>query len=302
MASGRPSDNLTVRSRIEPIGADALRVAAPAKINLNLLVGPRRADGYHPLDSLVAKVSLYDDLELRLRQDGQIRLTCRGLPCGPDEDNLAGRAGRLLAEGRGVCGADITLSKRIRPGRGLGGGSSDAAAVLLGLSRLWRLDISAGDPSSLAAALGSDVPLFLGPPAMRMTGRGERLESVTMHPFIAVLCWPDFACGTAEVYRAFDRQPALPAEQIDLSLPAEPPSRWRGLLVNQLEPAAVLAAPQMAEFLAALRERLAVPVCMTGSGSAAFCLCDDEAEAQSVLARVPNRLRQGCTVVRMNTW
>ena len=222
------------RDRIERLGPHALRLLAPAKINLNLLVGPRGPDGFHEIDSLVAKVTLYDEIELRGREEGEIRFTCRGAGCGGDEKNLALRAARLLAEGRHVGGVDITLSKHIPPGRGLGGGSSDAAAVLIGLNELWQLGVSAAELSALAASLGSDVPLFFGPPAARMTGRGELLEEISVHPFVAVLILPDFTCRTSAVYRAFDEAPAAVEKQLEPPTLGGSPSQWRAALVNQL--------------------------------------------------------------------
>ena len=139
---------LAARPRRAVLADGGLRVAAPAKINLDLLVGPRRPDGYHDIDSLVAKITLYDELAARLREDGPVGLHCEGLDCGPIEENLALRAARLLAEraGRRVGGAEIRLAKAIPPGRGLGGGSSDAAAALVALDELWRLGLPAASP------------------------------------------------------------------------------------------------------------------------------------------------------------
>ena len=231
-----PVDRSTAAQRDEqfvPL-ATGLRVHAPAKINLNLLVAPRGEDGYHPIDSIVTRIALYDEIDLLPRRDAALRLTCPGADCGADEQNLALRAARLLAEGREVGGVDITLTKRIAAGRGLGGGSSDAAAVLAGLRALWGLNVNDDELSSLGGELGSDVPLFLGPPAARMTGRGEKLQRVAVHSLVAVVISPDFMCATADVYRAFDDAPPPMGEQIDMRLFAKPPSQWRGLLVNQL--------------------------------------------------------------------
>lgn len=279
-------------------------VRASAKINLNLLVGPRRSDGFHPLDSYVAKVTLYDEVRLRRRSDGEIRLACRGIECGDDEKNLALRAARALAEQGGVsAGADVALSKRIPPGRGLGGGSSDAAAVLYGLNELWRLDVPEGELFDLAARLGSDVPLFLGPAACRMTGRGETVEPVRVHPFVAVLVLPRAACATAKVYRACDDQPAAMGQQLSPRMIAEqPPSAWRGLLVNQLASAARRVCMELDEVWTKLAGAVGLTVAMSGSGSALFILCDDEAEASAAMADVPSELKELCVLVRQNDW
>jgi len=288
--------------RLESSQDGTLRVWAPAKINLNLLVGPKRPDGYHRLDSIVARITLYDEILVRRREDGRISFRCRGADCGADQDNLALRAARLLGERFGAGGADISLIKHIPPGRGLGGGSSDAAAVLLAINELWDLGAGAEELCSLAGRLGSDVPLFVGPPAARMTGRGEVLQAIPVHPFAAVLVLPDFACSTGQVYRAFDAAPPPDGTQLDAALLREKPSRWRGLLENQLAPAAAKVAPRLGEMLDRLGNCLPQGVCLTGSGSAMFALCDDPAEAATVLARVPADVRSSCLVVRNNPW
>jgi len=279
-----------------------LRCFAPAKINLDLRVGPRRGDGFHPLDSVVVKVTLYDRIDLRMRTDGEVTLSCSGADCGPDQRNLAVRAARLLAAGRNVPGADITLAKSIPPGGGVGGGSSDAAAVLGALRMLWDVDVSDADLAGMAAELGSDVPLFLGGAASRMTGRGEHLDPVTVHPFLAVLVLPGFACPTGDIYRAFDEAPAPPAEPLSLDGLAGPPSTWRGKLVNDLAGAAGRVCPELARLHAQLSAAVGPPVCITGSGSTMFILCDDEPEAAAAVAAVRRATDSQVVVVGQNPW
>ena len=349
------------RPRYQQLPGGGICVAAPAKINLDLLVGPRSADGYHPLDSIVAKVSLYDEITLTPRDDGQITLACGNADCGPAEMNLAYRAAKLLSRdvglgpepgcgpgggsenvyenrskgvspvdsartnnlhgrdgrathgqdaratrnARAVVGVDIALVKHIPPGKGLGGGSSDAAAVLAGLDQLWRIATPPGRLAELAAALGSDVPLFLGPPAARMTGRGEKLHPLAVHGFAAVLHMPDFTCATADVYRAFDYlpgagRPMATREAIDLA--AQPPSNWRGRLANDLTAAAEAVSERLRQTLGLLRDCTDAPVSMTGSGSAMFILCDDLAEAQAVARRLPPDIPGRAVIVLPNPW
>jgi 4-diphosphocytidyl-2-C-methyl-D-erythritol kinase len=274
------------RSHFDNVSRDSLTVWAPAKINLNLLVGPRREDGYHPLDSLICQVTLYDRLDLTVTRDGTISLHCHGADCGPDDRNLAVRAARALAglPAAAGFGVSIRLSKSIPAGAGLGGGSSDAAAVLEGLNRLWRLGLPQAQLASIGASLGSDVPLFLGPTCARMTGRGEIIQPAAVHGFVCVLILPPCACPTAAVYQAFDRQPTPMPRQLEPELLLGPPSRWRGLLVNQLGPAARAVSPQLAELWDSLSSRSDVPILLTGSGSALFALCDNAAEAATVAA------------------
>ncbi|MEI7837549.1 MAG: 4-(cytidine 5'-diphospho)-2-C-methyl-D-erythritol kinase [Planctomycetota bacterium] len=286
---------------------EALVVAAPAKINLNLLVGPRRSDGYHPIDSYVARINLFDTIELRRRDDARITLECLGADCGPTESNLAFRAAEALAqqahaagrsEGR-ARGVDIRLIKRIPLGAGLGGGSSDAAAVLAGLTSLWDLKLEPGDLASLAGTLGSDVPLFLGPPAARMTGRGETVRPVRLCSFRAILCLPGLHIPTAAVYRQFDRLPAQALCQLDEAILSGPPSAWRDRLVNQLSPAADDVCPGLGTWRGSLAEG-GLPVCLSGSGSALFILFDDQPSAESALTRLPTPIRSACRIIQFH--
>ncbi len=296
----------SAKAKAEKLSTGTLRIHAPAKINLNLLVEPIRADGYHPLDSLVARITFYDTIELAVRDDGEIRLESQACDCGPDSENLAFRAAKVLAEitanGKNP-GVDITLVKKIPPGKGLGGGSSDAAAVLWALNDLWGLNLPDERLAYLAATLGSDVPLFLGPPVLRMTGRGEIITPARLMPFWLVLILPDIACPTGPVYAAFDKLHTAPIEQLDLDEIAHlPPSAWRSKLVNQLTPAAVAINPALGELLEQLQASLASTVHLTGSGSAMFVLCDDEREAASVRARIDGNLPLKTLIVSQNPW
>ncbi len=288
---------------MRPLDDAGLGLWAPAKINLNLVVGPLGCDGFHPVDSLVAKVTLYDRLELRKRSDGRIVLDCAGADCGPPEKNLVTCAAKLLAEGRDVCGVDIKLNKAIPPGAGLGGGSSDAAAALRGLNELWSLGYDRPALSELAAQLGSDVSLFLGPPAARMTGRGERIEPLGICDLTAVLVLSGLVCSTVEVYGAYDRLGAAASEQIDTSLlAAGPPSAWRDMLDNDL----AAAAMEVCRELSALRNRVQssvdAPVGVTGSGSALFMLFDDSDQAATAAAGLDADLQDMCAIVGLNPW
>jgi len=260
-----------------------VRCFAPAKLNLNLLVGVRREDGYHPLDSVVTAVTLYDQIDLRRRGDGQVRLSVSGRECGPAKDNLAARAAASLQAECGTPGVEIELTKTIPPGRGLGGGSSDAAAVLAGMRELLALDVSDEKLAEIGLSLGSDVPLFLGPSMLRMVERGEVIEPVTIHDFVAVPVLPTFGCSTAAVYAAYAEGSTPIGPQVDLDhLATGLPSAWSDRLTNDLAGPAMRAFPDLAALYERLAEAVPAPVHVTGSGSGLFALFNGAGEASAV--------------------
>jgi 4-diphosphocytidyl-2-C-methyl-D-erythritol kinase len=257
----------------------AIDEAAPAKVNLTLHVTGRRADGYHLLDSLVVFTALGD--RLRLAPAAHLRLRLQGpMAAGVPEggDNLVLRAAALI-RGTASRGAEITLQKRLPMAAGLGGGSSDAAAALRGLARLWRCPLP--DVRALAR-LGADVPVCLTPRTQRMRGVGELLDAVPPLPATwLVLANPGVAVPTPAVFaalagRAGDPMPAaLPRCGTAADLAA-----FLQQNRNDLETPARALAPQIGQVLAALS---AQPGCllarMTGSGGTCFGLFAQPAAA-----------------------
>src|SRR5207247_9267986 len=191
-----------------------MKVLAPAKINLYLRVGAVRDDGFHPLRSWMVTVGLFDTLTIEARSGAGIEFSCTDAALPTDDRNLVAQAARLLAREQkptdsaaGTSGARIRLEKSIPAAAGLGGGSSDAARTLLGLTALWGLGLSRQHPSDLAAGLGSDVPFFLYGPSSICTGRGEKVRAVAPPaPRFALLILPGVALSTACVYEAFDQR------------------------------------------------------------------------------------------------
>src|SRR5438045_753982 len=188
----------------EPAGnGTAVTAWAPAKVNLFLEVVGKRPDGFHELRTLMAAVSLYDTLTFAPAPPGPIRLSCPGVPLSTGPENLVVRAAEALRRYAGTdAGADVVLTKRIPLAAGLAGGSTDAAATLVGLNRLWGLGLSRAELMPLAAGLGSDVAFFLAPPCAWCTGRGEVVEPWPLGARLhLVLVAPPFGLGTADVYR-----------------------------------------------------------------------------------------------------
>jgi 4-diphosphocytidyl-2-C-methyl-D-erythritol kinase len=294
----------------EPLGGRRLLVRAPAKLNLSLRVMGRRPDGFHELDSLVAKITLYDELILAPLPDGRLELTCDSPDVGPIEKNLAFRAARLLAEhlgsaapGREARGVSIKLHKRIAVGAGLGGGSSDAAAALVGLNRLWGAHLGNAQLSALGGRLGSDVPLFLAGPASRMRGRGEVLVPVALPAFWAVLICPPAHCSTGKIYSAYDQMPPLCSGPLDVALlEGRPVDQWPALLKNDLFRAACAVCPQIQDWAGRVAQTVGRKVLMTGSGSGLFVLLSDFSATLITAKALKNQHIDRCEVVSINPW
>ncbi|MBE3071284.1 MAG: 4-(cytidine 5'-diphospho)-2-C-methyl-D-erythritol kinase [Planctomycetes bacterium] len=279
-----------------------LKVEAPAKVNLSLRVLGTRDDGYHDLESVVAAVGLSDTLVLEPAEG--LHLEARGLDVPPGEDNLIMKAARALAEACGVRqGARIRLEKRIPPGRGLGGGSSDAAAALDGLNTLWQCGLDRQGLARIGASVGSDVPLFFGASPVVMRGRGERVEPAAARSvWWLALAWPDFGLATVEVYAAYDRLPPAadgrPAATEILRYLGGPSREARPYLVNDLERAAAVVRNGRLDLRGVLEQAGAPAVGMTGSGSAYFAAADTEGEARR-LAEAARAAGAEAQVVRL---
>lgn len=261
----------------------SLTAYAPAKLNLTLRVGPLQDDGFHPLESLVTLIDFADQVTVTQRDDEAIVVACEKPGVPTDETNLAYRAAELLAETADVKhGVTITLEKRIPPGMGLGGGSSNAATTLMLLNALWDLGYEREQLSQVAALLGSDVSLFLHGPLSVIRGRGEQVTPLDRPLEAAVLLiMPKLHCSTPAVYRAFDEMPAQPPRsELNTILAARGADTLMMQLFNDLEEPAFRIEPRLRELAALIRSRIGVPVLVTGSGAGMFRLCDTEALAQ----------------------
>jgi 4-diphosphocytidyl-2-C-methyl-D-erythritol kinase len=266
-----------------PPAVRGLEARACAKINLGLEVLRRRDDGYHELRTILQTIDFHDRLTLRSAPTG-ITLTVGGvdLPAGPE--NLVIRAARLLAETAGCReGAEIHLEKRIPPGAGLGGGSSDAAMTLLGLDRLWGLGASSSELHRLASRLGMDVPFFLHGGTALAAGRGDEIYPLALGVgFPIVLILPDFSIETAAAYanlRLTNKEPSLTLQHFAWSTPGV--FKSLGELVNDLEEAAGEHSISIREYKKLLLERGALISMMSGSGSSVYGIFRDEASAQN---------------------
>ena len=274
-------------------GTDAVEAAAPAKVNLALLVGPRRADGYHEIASLMLPVTLAD--HVRVEHGGGRGLTVDCAVC-PGEENLAARVVREL-EGRLARTFDVrvSISKHVPDGAGLGGGSSDAAATLMALDRLFGLQLSPRVLHEVATAIGADVPFFLSLGPQLAMGRGQVLKQVALpEPLQVVIAVPDFSLSTAQVYgwRDEDAQPAVAeftarAARLRAALDrVREPGDLAALVENDLESSVVARRPAVAELKQRLLAAGAYATAMSGSGPCVFGLFADEAAALAARAQL----------------
>ncbi len=261
-----------------------LGLPAPAKLNLFLHVLGRRADGYHELQSVFVPIGLADTLDLELRADGRIERT--GDLIGEPERDLPLRAARLLQLESGCReGVSIHVDKRIPAGSGMGGGSSDAATVLIALNRLWRLNWPREKLARLAPRLGADVAFFLGPGPAFVEGAGERLTPVAVADAWYAVIHPGIAVATAEIFA--DRGLTRNTKPTIISAFSEAQSGFPQSFFghNDLQPVAARRHPEVGQVLAHLGRFGEARV--TGSGSAAFIASATQAHAAAAIAGLP---------------
>ena len=256
---------------------------APAKLNLFLQITGRRPDGYHQLQTVFRLLDWGDSIRLRVREDGQIvrhGLAASGVEA---EDDLAVRAARLLQSASASrLGADISVEKRIPMGGGFGGGSSDAATVLVVLNRLWGLDLDTDRLAALGLQLGADVPVFVHGENAWAEGVGETLTPIRLAAAWYVVVDPGVHVPTQALFQAADlTRNAAPAKIADFVS--------GNLLGNAFEPVLRRREPAIEAVFAAL-SRIGTPR-LTGSGSGCFVEFNDRASAEAALADLPEGLR-----------
>lgn len=247
--------------------------SAPAKVNLSLRVGRPRSDGYHPLESLIQTIDWNDRLRMRDGDEDELVIDGPDLPTGGE--NLVWKAVESLAL-TDRTPIDVTLEKRIPFGAGLGGGSSDAAAVIAALGDRYRIDTARRNAAAMRT--GADVTYFLSGGTARMEGIGERITRLdALSGFVVAIVVPDYRLSTPQVYRKWDELEFPAGTVVDAR--RLPPELRTFEVVNDLTPAAAAVEPSLGDLLADLAERWERPVMMSGSGSAVFaCFADlDEA-------------------------
>lgn len=256
---------------------------APAKLNLFLRITGRRADGYHELQTVFRLLDWGDRIAVRVRDDGRIhRLGASAAGVGEDDD-LAVRAARILQSSANIAqGADIRIEKRIPAGGGFGGGSSDAATVLVALNALWGVGLELAELARLGLQLGADVPVFVRGRNAWAEGVGERLTPLELAPAWYVLADPGVHVPTGPLFQSADlTRDAAPAKIADFVSGS--------LLDNAFEPVLRRREPAVEAMFQAL-SRIGTPR-LTGSGSGCFVEFASSSAAERALTKLPDGLR-----------
>ena len=297
------------KKQFETLG-DGLLVRAPAKINLSLLVAGKRPDGFHELETIMAKINWYDEVLIQPGTAPDIELICKGPEWAPEgQDNLVYKAGKLLLD---ACGrsADIsvTLTKNVPAGSGLGSASSDAAATLIGLNQYLEMNLRKADLQKFAALLGSDVPFFLDGPLAFCTGKGEKIRKLRKKfGFLALLILPDVSVSTQRVYANYTHDQTV-YESLSIAIKQHILEYRIDLVVkmcaNMLEKICFGLESDLAELKAEVESLGIAPCCLSGSGSAMFCIIDNADERKAVQYQQAIRRETGCRsiIVRNNKW
>jgi 4-diphosphocytidyl-2-C-methyl-D-erythritol kinase len=255
---------------------DKLLVRAPAKLNLSLLIAGKRADGYHTIETIMAKINLYDELYFSKTDSPNIEFECIGkYAVEADENNLVIKACKLLGISKGLR---VKLVKNIPAGAGLAGGSSDAAATLLGLNKLFNLGLSTQHLSELAAKIGSDIPFFLGDPLAFCSGRGEKIKKFDKKfDFKAVLFIPHLNSSTKRVYENYKHNQEVYLsykKQILEFLLNNNIDLLAKICANMLQCSCFALYSQLADFKNKADSLAIGNICLSGSGSSMFAIVE----------------------------
>ncbi|AQT69647.1 4-diphosphocytidyl-2-C-methyl-D-erythritol kinase [Anaerohalosphaera lusitana] len=284
-------------------------VRAPAKINLSLLIAGKREDGFHEIETVMAKVNWYDELLIERIESG-IELFCEGpywAPEGPE--NLVWRACRRVFDEAGVeYGVRFTLRKNIPAGTGLGSASSDCAAAVMGLDRLFDLGLSRGQQMRIGGELGSDVPFFMGGPVAYCTGRGEKIDEKRCNFFFkTILLLPDVTVSTKKVYENYhhdeDEYRRLHGE-ISQYIAENRIDLLGSICENMLAASCFDLYPRLSDLKSRSGSLGPGRVCLSGSGSAMYCMVTDVEEHEIEDFQSMLRERMGCESLLLysNRW
>jgi len=281
----------------------SLVVSAPAKVNLTLHILSKRDDGYHELDSVMQKISLVDTITIQRTDSRGIQLSCPDSDLPEDDSNLVWKAAKYFLRESGLatrCGVALILEKKIPIAAGLGGGSSDAAAVLRGMNKLFQTDLSRKTLLRLAKSLGADVPFFVIPDsAVRATGIGDRMAAhETIKDCSLLLVNPGFSVSTAWVYENFTLTRADKDSNLFDSRKNESFNGSIGSLHNDLEAVTLERYPEVGDIKNKLLAYGASGALMSGSGPTVFGVFPDSEDLQNCIEKLTKKYGAGVFVTR----
>ncbi len=300
---------LVCKEQFEVIN-DSLLVRAPAKLNLSLLIIGKRQDGFHEIDTIMAKINFYDEILIEKGERTGIELMCKGPEWAPGgQDNLVYKAAHLLLENcNRRADIKIILKKNVPAGSGLGSASSDAAATLIGLNKYLDLQLPNRQLTKLASQLGSDVAFFLDGPLAKCGGKGEKIKKISKKfNFLALLTLPNVSVSTEKVYANYRQNQALCKDlnvRINSYLRKNRIDLVLKLCANMLQNSCF----SMHNELAGLKDKIEsldiAPCCLSGSGSAMFCIMDIADGVKARQSRLKLEKKIGCRtiIVRNNSW
>ncbi len=290
--------------------SNGLKILAPAKLNLSLLIAGKRPDGFHEIETIMSKINLYDELFIEQGTQSDIELMCSGPEWAPDgKENLVYKACRMILEKAGKkANVKITLTKRIPAGGGLASASTDAVATLIGVNMLFKLGVSDAELYELASSLGSDVAFFLGGPMAICRGRGEKYQQIDrFFEFNAILILPNVSCSTPKVYANY-RHDQGRFEQLKVKI-------GKALEKNNIEILSQMCANMLdvscfelyseLSQLKALVESLGIrPLCLSGSGSSMYHILDktNGGQADECIRRIQERTGCRSIIISSNSW
>jgi 4-diphosphocytidyl-2-C-methyl-D-erythritol kinase len=308
--------SMTKNKQFTKIG-NGLLVRAPAKINLSLLVAGKRPDGYHELETIMAKINWYDEILIKHKSDipkpkseTNIELICKGqyeVPLG--EDNLVYKAAKLILEKvkSPTESIRITLTKNIPAGTGLGSGSSDAAATLMGINKYLKFGLTQEKLADLAAQLGSDVAFFLGGPISFCTGRGEKVQKLPKSEFRVFLIVPDVSVSTKRVYENYRHNSAeylLYQREISEYIKKKKIDLVGDLCANMLQESCFELNTKLRELKKEVERTGIGPMCLSGSGSSMYCIINESNEEKIATSQSKLAHKFGCKsmILNSNSW
>jgi 4-diphosphocytidyl-2-C-methyl-D-erythritol kinase len=288
----------------------ALLVRAPAKLNLGLLIAGKRPDGFHEIETIMAKINWFDEILIQRGTKPGIELLCKGPHWAPaGQENLVYKACKSLLDSCGKsANLKITLTKNIPAGTGLGSASSDAAATLLGVNRLLRLAVKPKRLQKIAAQLGSDVAFFLDGPLAFCTGKGEKISKLRKNfSFSALVILPDISVSTKKVYENYRHNPDLYKRlhsQIIGLIKKNRVDLVPEMCVNMLQESSFGLCREIEELKTKIESTIGKCMCLSGSGSAMFCIIKRGDEQTAIQYQAKIRRNFGCksVIVKNNKW